>query len=165
MSERRPHREPRERLRPPTAEEIAAALEEPDHSGRMSGPERRHWSDTQVVARLSVPELRHAESKRFDAAAIAARLGLSIEEVSVAAGTSVRLLALQTDAAEAQPGLEALVRIIVAAEELVGPEMVATWFRSPNRALGGASPSALVLAGKAEALARRLEGALGGVLD
>ena len=165
MSEQPSHREPRERLRSPSDEEIAAALEEPDHSGDVSGPVRRQWANARIVARLDLPRLRHAESGRFDAVAIAARLGLSIEEVSVAVRTPVRFLAPDTDAPQAQSGLEALARVVAAAEELVAPEQVAAWFRSPKPALGGASPRTLVLAGEAEALARRLESVLGGVLD
>lgn len=114
---------------------------------------------------MHVPELRHPASGLLDANLVAARLRFSLPEIAQAVGSRCEALALCPDALEAQAGLAALVRVIVAVDGIVESHAYRTWLELPNPMLGGESPRYRMLHGGAESLARRLEAIAAGILD
>jgi hypothetical protein len=109
--------------------------------------------------------LRNPRSGRLDAKRIAGRLGGSVSRLASVAGVSQQALSARPDSARAQEGLLALARVVAALDEALPPRRVKMWLRAPHARLGGASPLAMLLDGRAETLARMVEGALEGIPD
>jgi len=145
-----------EKVRAPTAEEVKAALAEPDPLANISGPERRRQSNERVLRSLAAAEFRDPQSGRLDGARLSERLGLSLTELAAAAGVTSQLLSRQPDAPAAQMGLAQVAWAIVAAEELLGPGRIRIWLRTPLSALAGQAPLQWILDGRADMLARRI---------
>jgi DNA-binding NarL/FixJ family response regulator len=114
---------------------------------------------------ISGPELRSPESGRLDAKRIAARLGVSVSRLAPAVRVSQQALSARPDSLRAQAGLLPVARVLAALDEVLPPGQVRMWLNAPQALLGGEVPLESMLRGGADALARRIEGALEGLPD
>lgn len=145
---------------PPSAAEIAAAREAIEGGvENLPTPAERLTSAAEWV-RVDAPALRDPKSGRLDAARIAAVLGVPVSPLAAAAGVTQQALSARPDSPKAQSGLQPIARVLGALEELLPGAQRQMWLNAPLRRLGGETPLAMILGGRADVLARTLERAL-----
>jgi hypothetical protein len=118
-----------------------------------------------ALVKLDASDLREPLSGRLDARLIAERLGVSVSRLAPAAGVSQQALSARPDSLRAQAGLLHVARVLAALDEMLPRGQHAMWLRTPRTRFAGEAPLAMLLDGRAEPLARELEGALEGLPD
>jgi len=146
----------------PAAEEVAAAREAIAGAvDSLPTPAERLARAAEWI-RVDAPALRNPKSGRLDAARIAAVLGVPVSPLAVVAGVTQQALSARPDSPKAQAGLQPIARVIAALEELIPDAHRQMWLNAPLQRLGGETPLSMILAGRADVLARTIERALEG---
>jgi len=149
----------------PSAQEGAAAR------ARVEAGLARVVSPAEMAARasallsISAEELRDPDSGRIDASLVAERLGVSVSRLAPVTGVSQQALSARPDSLRAQVPLLQIARVLAALDAILPRGQHAMWLRTPRARFGGEAPLAMLLDGRAEALARELEGAVEGLPD
>lgn len=112
--------------------------------------------------RVDAPALRDPKSGRLDAARIAAVLGIPVSRLAAVAGVTQQALSARPASPKAQTGLQLVARVLAALEEMLPEAHRQMWLNTPLQRLGGETPLAIILDGRADVLARTLERALEG---
>jgi hypothetical protein len=112
--------------------------------------------------RVDAPALRDPKSGRLDAARIAAVLGVPVSRLAAVAGVTQQALSARPDSPKAQAGLQPIARVLAALEDLLPQAHRQMWLNTPLQRLGGETPLAMILDGRADVLARTLERAIEG---
>lgn len=112
--------------------------------------------------RVDAPALRDAKTGRLDAARIAAVLGVPVSRLAAVAGVTQQALSARPASPKAQAGLQLIARVLAAVEEMLPEVHRQMWLNTPLQRLGGETPLAMILGGRADVLARTLERALEG---
>jgi DNA-binding response OmpR family regulator len=116
-------------------------------------PLRAHW----------VPELHDPATGRLDAKRIAAYLEVPVAAIARGIAKSTQAVHKSPATSSLQDDLGAIVRVISILSRLYGTRgHVVSWLNSPHPDLGNRRPLAVILEGKALAVAEMLEAALAG---
>jgi hypothetical protein len=149
----------------PSEAELTAALAQVDDLAgkRLTVEQRaeraaRAWND---VLAIVAPSLRN-DNGRLDAKRIAERLGVSVAALAQAIGKQRQTVNKTPDADDLQPALAPMARVISMLDDALAPNELTAWLSSSHAGLGGATPRAEILAGRAARVALMLESALGG---
>jgi len=149
----------------PSEEELTAALARVDGLAgkRLTVEERAEQaaSASNDVLAIVARSLR-SESGRLDAKRIAKRLGVSVAALAQAIGKQRQTVNKTPDADDLQRALAPMARIVSLLEDALAPKELSAWLSSSHAGLGGATPRAEILAGRASRVALMLESALGG---
>lgn len=156
---------PRARVTPraaPSDAEVAAALAAVERAvDDLPSPAERAARSAELLA-VDAPELRDPKTGRLDASRIAAGLGVPVSRLAAIAGVTQQALSRRPDSPGAQAGLQPVARVIAALGELLPAGHAQMWLNTPLRKLGGETPLAMILDGRADVLARIMERALDG---
>jgi hypothetical protein len=114
------------------------------------------------LVEVDAPALRDWKTGRLDAGRIAAALGVPVSRLAAVAGVTQQALSRRPDSPGAQAGLQPVARVIAALGELLPAGHTQMWLNTPLRKLGGETPLAMILGGRADKLARIMERALDG---
>jgi DNA-binding NarL/FixJ family response regulator len=149
----------------PSEAELTAALAQVDDlAGTRLTVEQRAaragsvWND---VLAIVAPSLRN-DNGRLDAKRIAERLGVSVAALAQAIGKQRQTVNKTPDADDLQPALAPMAHVVSLLDDALAPNELTAWLSSSHAGLGGATPRAEILAGRASRVALMLESALGG---
>lgn len=156
---------PRARVTPraaPSHAEVAAARAAAERAvDDLPTPAERIVRASELIE-VDAPALRDWKTGRLDAGRIAAALGVPVSRLAAVAGVTQQALSRRPDSPGAQAGLQPVARVISALGELLPAGHTQMWLNTPLRKLGGESPLAMILGGRADELARVMERALDG---
>jgi len=97
------------------------------------------------------PGLHSGRAGRLHARRIATRIGVSLERLAPAVGYTPQGLARNPTSERLQPALAEIAHVLDRLRSLLADDRsVAIWLRAPHPDLGGATPLALILAGRAQ---------------
>lgn len=147
----------------PSPQEVEAARARARAGLASLVPPARAAAYAAALLSIDAADLRDPASGRLDARRVAERLGVSVSRLAGAAGVSQQALSARPDSLRAQAGLLQVARVLAALDEIVPRGEHAMWLRTPRARFGRDTPLEMLIDGRAEALARELEGALEGL--
>jgi hypothetical protein len=136
------------------ADAVVARVRAAAERMRTDGPSTALLSD---LLQVHVPHLRNPKTGRLDAARIAKTLGVSIRQLAAATPVTQQALSETPDSPRAQSALDPFARVIAVLEQMLAPEQLMAWLRTPNAHWGKRTPLEALLAGDGESVARALE--------